>query len=129
MYGERGDVGRSNDAPDGKRGAKLIAAVFEFIAEKLCRQRCLDKASGDQVHADGRELERKTGGQRRHRGVTADTIPSPRPTRLPAVPPMNSSVPPGLTLGAALRATQSASNMCSLIARRGCSNSISRRGQ
>src|SRR5262245_33489842 len=31
--------------------------------------------------------------------VTADTIPSPRPTRLPPVPPMNSSVPPGLTLG------------------------------
>jgi len=28
VYSERGDVGRSDDAPDGKRGAKLIAAVF-----------------------------------------------------------------------------------------------------
>jgi hypothetical protein len=27
VYGERGDVGRSDDAPDGERGAKLIAAV------------------------------------------------------------------------------------------------------
>ena len=26
MYGEPGDVGRSDDAPDGKRGAELIAA-------------------------------------------------------------------------------------------------------
>ena len=34
VYGERGDVGRPDDAPDGKRGAKLIAAVFEFIAEQ-----------------------------------------------------------------------------------------------
>jgi hypothetical protein len=34
VYGERGDVGRSNDAPDGKRGAKLIATIFEFIAEE-----------------------------------------------------------------------------------------------
>ncbi len=38
VYGERGDVGRSDDAPDGKRGAKLIAAAFEFIAEERCRQ-------------------------------------------------------------------------------------------
>jgi hypothetical protein len=29
VYGERGDVGRPDDAPDGKRGAKLIATVFE----------------------------------------------------------------------------------------------------
>jgi len=34
VYGERGDVGRSNNAPDGKCGSKLIAAVFEFIAEE-----------------------------------------------------------------------------------------------
>jgi hypothetical protein len=38
VYGERGDVGRSDDAPDGKRGAKLIAAVFEFVAEERRRQ-------------------------------------------------------------------------------------------
>ncbi len=43
VHGERGDVGRPDDAPDGKRGAKLIAAVFEFIAEQrspttVCRR-------------------------------------------------------------------------------------------
>src|SRR5579863_9246358 len=32
--GERGDVGRFDDTPDRKRGAKLIAAVFEFIAQE-----------------------------------------------------------------------------------------------
>src|SRR5262249_14355079 len=37
---------------------------------------------------------------------TADTIPGPRPTRLPPVPPLNSSVPPRLPLGGALRATE-----------------------
>ena len=40
VYGERGDVGRFDDAPDGKRGAELIAAVVELIAEERCRQRC-----------------------------------------------------------------------------------------
>src|ERR1017187_6898186 len=59
VYGERGDVGRSDDAPDGKRGAKLLAAVFEFIAEERCRQRCVDEAGGDEVDSDGRELERE----------------------------------------------------------------------
>ena len=34
VYGERGDIGRSDDAPDGKRRAKLVAALFEFIAEE-----------------------------------------------------------------------------------------------
>lgn len=34
---ERGDVGWSDDAPDGKRGAQLIAAVFELIAEERRR--------------------------------------------------------------------------------------------
>ena len=61
VYGECGDVGRSDDAPDGKRGAKLIAAVFEFIAEQRCRQRCVDEAGGDEVDSDGREFERQAG--------------------------------------------------------------------
>ena len=34
VYRERSDVSRSDDAPDGKRGAKLIATVFELIAEQ-----------------------------------------------------------------------------------------------
>ena len=41
------------------------------------------------------------------------------------MPPINSSVPPGLTVRTALRATQSASNMCSLMAWRACSKSMS----
>src|SRR5262249_23448412 len=36
--------------------------------------------------------------------VTVDAIPRPTPGRRPPVPPMNSSVPPGLTLPAAWRA-------------------------
>jgi hypothetical protein len=34
VYRERGDIGRSDDAPDGKRSAKLVAALFEFIAKE-----------------------------------------------------------------------------------------------
>src|SRR5262249_38539837 len=30
--GERGDVARFDDAPDGERGAELVAAVVEFVA-------------------------------------------------------------------------------------------------
>src|SRR5271155_4916140 len=63
VYGERGDVGRFDDAPDGKRGAKVIAAVFKFIAEERCRQRCVNEASGDEVDSDGREFERQVGGE------------------------------------------------------------------
>src|SRR5437762_14331329 len=52
VYGERCDVGRSDDAPDGKRGAKLIAAVVEFIAEERFRIRCVDEAGGDGADTD-----------------------------------------------------------------------------
>ena len=34
MHGERGDVGRPDNAPDGERVAELIAAVAEVIAEE-----------------------------------------------------------------------------------------------
>src|SRR5438128_3846065 len=61
VNGERGDVGRSDDAPDGKSGTELVAAVFEFIAEERCRQRCIDEAGGDEVDSDGCELERQVG--------------------------------------------------------------------
>jgi hypothetical protein len=56
VYGERRNVGRSDDAPDGKRGAELIAAVFELIAEERCRQRCVDEAGGDEVDSAARSL-------------------------------------------------------------------------
>ncbi len=67
VYGEGSDVGRSDDTPDGKRGPKLIPAVFEFIAEERCRQRCVDEAGGDEVDSDGRELERQVGDERGER--------------------------------------------------------------
>ena len=69
MHRERGDVGRSDDAPDGKRGAKLIAAIFEFIAEERCGQRRVDEPGRDEVDSDGRELERQVGCEDRERST------------------------------------------------------------
>ena len=60
VHGECGDVGRSHHAPDRKRGAKLIAAVFQFIAEQRCRQRCVDETGGDEVRR-AREPARAPG--------------------------------------------------------------------
>ena len=37
--GERSHVGWTDDPPDGKSGAELIAAGVEIIAEERCRQR------------------------------------------------------------------------------------------
>ena len=70
VHGERGDVGRPDDAPDRQRGAELVAARVELVAEQRRRQRGVDEAGGDQVDADRRELEREAGrqgGQRRGR--------------------------------------------------------------
>jgi hypothetical protein len=39
VYGERGHVRRSDHASDGKRGAKLVAAFFELIAQQFRGQR------------------------------------------------------------------------------------------
>ena len=44
--------------PDGKRGAELIATVFELIAEQRGRQRCADEAGGDQIDSDRCEFPR-----------------------------------------------------------------------
>jgi len=57
--GERGDIGWSDHAPDGKGRSELIAAVLELIAEERCRQRCVDEAGGDEVDPDGSELQRE----------------------------------------------------------------------
>ena len=35
MHGERGDVVGSDDAADGQRGAELLAARVELVAEQL----------------------------------------------------------------------------------------------
>jgi hypothetical protein len=37
VYGERSYVGWFDDPPDGECGAKLVATIFEFIAEERCR--------------------------------------------------------------------------------------------
>ena len=50
--GERGHVGRSDDTPDGKSGAELIAARVEMIAEERRRQRRVDEAGGDEIDPD-----------------------------------------------------------------------------
>ena len=47
VYGERGNIGWPDDAPYRECGAKLIAAVLEFIAEERRRQRRVDEAGGD----------------------------------------------------------------------------------
>ena len=57
VHRKRGDIRRTDDAPDGKRRAELIAAFLELIAEKRCRQRSVDEACGDQVDSDRCELE------------------------------------------------------------------------
>src|SRR5215813_3212091 len=68
VHGKCGDVGRFDDAPDGKRRTQLLASGIEAIAEKRRRQRGIDETGGDQIDSDRRELEREAGGQRRHRG-------------------------------------------------------------
>jgi hypothetical protein len=102
--GKRGDVGRSDDAPDGKRRAKLIAAILELVAEERRRESRVDEPGGDEIDPD-----RPTPGWRE------------------PVPPMKSSVPPGRTLPAATRATWSGSKRCSSRARRACTKSMSTR--
>src|SRR5262249_30982151 len=59
--GERRDVGGSDDTPGGECGAELIPAGLALIAPGRCRQRSVDEAGGDDVHPDGRELEREAG--------------------------------------------------------------------
>jgi len=53
MRGERCNVGRADDAPDGERGAQLTAALIELVAKQRCRQGCVDEAGGDQIDSDG----------------------------------------------------------------------------
>lgn len=37
MHGERGYIGRADDAPDRQRTAELLAACIKLIAEERCR--------------------------------------------------------------------------------------------
>ena len=102
VYGERCNVGWCDDAPDGERGAKLLTAVFELVAEERCRQRCVDEAGGDEVDSDGREFEREAGGEGAgSAAVRAEMRTNPLAGRRTPVPPMKRRVPPGRTLFAA----------------------------
>lgn len=67
VHGEGGDVGRSDDAPDWQRRAKLIATPLKVLPEERCRQRRVHEAGGDHVDADRCQFEREVCDQRGHR--------------------------------------------------------------
>ena len=102
--GEPGDVVAFDNTSDRQRRAQLIAALFELIAGS-------DADSG----VSTRPRATVNGGIA---AVAAEAIPRSRLIRRPPVPPVSSSVPPGLVLPAALHATSSAGTTCSLIAPR-----------
>src|SRR5882724_9886589 len=53
VNGERRDVGGSDDPPDGERRAQLLAPGVESLGgEVRGRQRGVDEAGGDEVHAN-----------------------------------------------------------------------------
>ena len=118
VNGERRDIGRSDHATDGECRAETIASRVEVIAEERSRQRCVDETGGDEVDADGSELEGEGSGEGRKCSGITDAIPRPIAGRRAPVPPMNSSAPPGLIFLTACRATSIASDMCSSRARR-----------
>src|SRR5215472_6797134 len=49
VNGQRGDVSRSDDAPDGQRRAELVAPLVEVVAEEGCREGSVNESCGDQV--------------------------------------------------------------------------------
>ncbi len=104
--GERGDVGRADDAPDRQRLAELLATRVQLVAEQRCRQRRVNEAGRYKVDADGCELECERLGERRQRGGEC-------------------RVPPGRTLPTARRATCSGSQKCSSTLRRARLKSMS----
>ena len=54
--------------PIGSDVAQLLAPRLQLIAEERRRQRRVDEAGGDQVDADGCDLEREAGRESRERG-------------------------------------------------------------
>src|SRR5580692_7862660 len=63
VHGERGHVLRSDDTSDGKRGAKLVAAFFELIAQQFRGQRRVHESRGDEVDSHGRDFKRQVSGE------------------------------------------------------------------
>jgi hypothetical protein len=88
--GQRGDVGRGDEAPDRKRHSQLLAARRVVTAEVRRRERRVDEADRDQVHAYRREFEREAlrdgakgsrEGEARHRRPTGGPQEEQRPAR------------------------------------------------
>src|SRR5271157_871039 len=61
--GQRRDVSRPDDAPNGQRRTELVTPSVEVVAEDRCRKGRVDEACGNQVNADWRELEREIGDE------------------------------------------------------------------
>jgi hypothetical protein len=128
VHGERGDVGRFDDAPDGKRGAKLIAAVFEFIAEERADNGVSTNPAAMRLTRTGASSSARFFVMAGSAAVRAEMSARPGAVLRPPVPPMKSKVPPGRTLLAALRATCRGSRMWASRSRRAASKSNSASG-
>src|SRR6185295_16754184 len=63
VYGERGHVRRSDHASDGKCVPKLIATIFELIAQQFRGQRRVHKSRGDEVDSHGSDFKCEVSGQ------------------------------------------------------------------
>ena len=95
MHGQRGDVGRPDDAPDRKRGAQLARGAHRADRRAATPTAAVStKPGGDQIDADRRELERQVGDEGGLAAVTVDAMAMPSAGRRAPVPPMNTSVPP-----------------------------------
>jgi hypothetical protein len=105
VHGERGDVRRGDNAPDGERGLELSPARFEMIAQQRGRQRRVDEASGDDVDPDRRSSSARLAPMAGTAAAATAAIARPGPGRRAPLPVMNTSVPPGRTFPAAYRPT------------------------
>ncbi len=68
VHGQRGHVGWADHPADRQSVAQLLATRVQLIAEERRRQRCVHKAGGDEVDANGREFQRQIPRHGRHRG-------------------------------------------------------------
>src|SRR3954468_12924204 len=66
VQGERGDVAGADHAADREGAAELLPARLYLIAEQPRRERRVDEAGGDQVHAHRGDLEREGGDELGH---------------------------------------------------------------
>jgi len=103
--GQRGDVGGLDHAADRERGAELIAAVFEGTAERRRRRGESMKPAAIWLTRSGANSSARLAISADIAAVTAETIVRATSARQPSMALMNTRLPPGLTLPAALRVT------------------------